>query len=344
MSTKNKKRRKKIILMMVGILAAVCAIGAVALAVFLRRGKSELEETGKYVEQAYEPLPDYRWLTKGGQMYSYRDDLINILCLGVDGRGKAEANDTYGFGPKADCIYLAVLDTENHTVKFLNISRDSKVPIRWYDSTGKELGLYDWQLGLQYTMGNGLDESCELMEEAVSRMLGGIPIHGYCALYWNGVAALQEKLGNMILEIPEELSELDPVHFPESGEHELTPEQIQIFVQGRDIDVIGSNEIRRERQQQYIHAVYQKVEQQLRKNPFSLWKMKSAVEAYLVTDLDVSEISALAWQVGTYVREFPEIVNVPGESVATEFQDEYQIDQAGLQNLIVETFYRKVGQ
>ena len=71
--------------------------------------------------------------------------------------------------------------------------------------------------------------------------------------------------------------------------------------------------------------------------------MKSAVEDYLVTDLDASEIAALAWQMGAYVREFPEIVNVPGESVATEFQDEYQIDEAGLQDLIAETFYRKVG-
>ena len=344
MSTKNKKRRKKIILTVVGLFVGICATGAVALAVFLHRGKIGLEETGKYVEQAYEPLPDYRWLTKGGQMYSYRDGLINILCLGVDGRGKAEADDTYGFGPKADCIYLVVLDTENETIRLLNISRDSKVPIRWYDSTGKELGLYDWQLGLQYTMGNGLDASCELMEEAVSRMLGGIPIHGYCALYWNGVSALQEELGNITLDVTEELSRLDSSHFPESGEQELTPEQIQIFVQGRDIKVTGSNEIRRERQQQYLRALYREVQKRVRRNLCSIWKMKSAVEDYLVTDLDTSEIATLAWQLGVRIQKLPEIVNVPGTSVATEFQDEYQIDEAGLTDLVIDTFYRKTGQ
>ena len=101
------------ILAVVGILAGICAAGAVALAVFLHRGRNKLEKTGKYTEQVVKPLPDYRCLTVGGQMYSYRDGLINILCLGVDGRGKAEADDTYGFGPKADCIYLAVLDMEN---------------------------------------------------------------------------------------------------------------------------------------------------------------------------------------------------------------------------------------
>ena len=344
MSTKNKKQKKIMILAVVGILAGICAAGAVALAVFLHRGRNKLEKTGKYTEQVVKPLPDYHWLTVGGQMYSYRDGLINILCLGVDGRGKAEADNTYGFGPKADCIYLAVLDMENRTAKLINISRDSKVPIRWFDSTGKEIGLYDWQLGLQYTMGNGLEESCELMEEAVSRMLGGIPIHGYCALYWNGVSALQEELGNITLDVTEELSRLDSSHFPESGEQELTPEQIQIFVQGRDIKVTGSNEIRRERQQQYLRALYREVQKRVRRNPCSIWKMKSAVEDYLVTDLDTDEIAALSWQLGARNWEFPEIVNVPGTSVATKFQDEYQIDEAGLTDLVIDTFYRKTGQ
>ena len=115
--------------------------------------------------------------------------------LGIDGRGKAEESTAIGFGAKADCIILATLDTKEHTLAFLNISRDSVTPCRWFDSTGKEIGLYDYQLGLQYTMGDGLETSCEYMEEAVSRMLGGIPIHGYAALYWGGVAALQEETG-----------------------------------------------------------------------------------------------------------------------------------------------------
>lgn len=56
------------------------------------------------------------------------------------------------------------------------------------------------------------------------------------------------------------------------------------------------------------------------------------------------EIAALSWQLGARNWEFPEIVNVPGTSVATEFQDEYQIDEAGLTDLVIDTFYRKTGQ
>lgn len=89
------------ILAVVGILAGICAAGAVALAVFLHRGRNKLEKTGKYTEQVVKPLPDYHWLTVGGQMYSYRDGLINILCLGVDGRGKAEADNTLWLWPES---------------------------------------------------------------------------------------------------------------------------------------------------------------------------------------------------------------------------------------------------
>ena len=63
-----------------------------------------------------------------------------------------------------------------------------------------------------------------------------------------------------------------------------------------------------------------------------------------MTDLDTSEIATLAWQLGVRIQKLPEIVNVPGTSVATEFQDEYQIDEAGLTDLVIDTFYRKTGQ
>ena len=251
------------------ILAAVLAFS-----VSLRRGQEKLKETGSYFEKAADPMPDAGQLEWNGEQYRYREGLINILFLGIDGRGKAEENSAIGFGAKADCIILVSLDTENDTFTFLNISRDAVTPIRWFDSTGKEIGLYDYQLGLQYTMGEGLETSCEYMEEAVSRMLGGIPIQGFCALYWNGVEKLHEELGPVTVEVPEELHELDPYHFLESGKMELTPEQAKIFVQGRDITKTGSNEIRLQRQQEYMRALYEKVKERVKKDPFSVFSMK----------------------------------------------------------------------
>ena len=165
--------RKLYILRAAGLLLAWALL---LLLVFLARvwqGERKLREPGAYLSGLAEPLPDPQWVSWNGKPYEYREGLINILFLGIDGRGKAEESTAIGFGAKADCIILATLDTKEHTLAFLNISRDSVTPCRWFDSTGKEIGLYDYQLGLQYTMGDGLETSCEYMEEAVSRMLGG---------------------------------------------------------------------------------------------------------------------------------------------------------------------------
>ena len=320
------------------ILAAVLAFS-----VSLRRGQEKLKETGSYFEKAADPMPDAGQLEWNGEQYRYREGLINILFLGIDGRGKAEENPAIGFGAKADCIILVSLDTENDTFTFLNISRDAVTPIRWFDSTGKEIGLYDYQLGLQYTMGEGLETSCEYMEEAVSRMLGGIPIQGFCALYWNGVEKLHEELGPVTVEVPEELHELDPYHFLESGKMELTPEQAKSFVQGRDISQTGSNEARMLRQQEYIRALYKILKEKIIRNPFSVYSMKKTVEEYLVTDLETDEILALAWQARKAMGEDIAMLSVPGVTQATQFQDEFLIDKEALEKIRVSIFYDGAG-
>lgn len=330
---------------MAGLGAAVLAAAAVFAFVCwstVRRGMEELRAPGHYTEALASPLEDPKYRMFGWEACEYKEEMINILCLGIDGRGEAEEKDNYGFGPRADCIYLASFDTAQHSLVFLNISRDSLVPIRWFDSTGQEVGLYDYQLGLQYTMGNGLDTSCELMEEAVSRMLGGIPIHGYCALYWSSVEAFQEKMGTVEVLVSKELHELDSKNFPECGRIELTPEQAKIFVQGRDITLTGSNELRMERQQMYLKAVYGKLKESVGSSPMRVFELKEAVDPYLVTDLEREELLALAWQLGQVAGTEPELLQVPGVSVETEFQDEFRIDKAGFEEVIRKIFYRDI--
>ena len=341
--TMNGKRKKwkRAAALILGVLILLAASVLLTASGMIQKGRHSLEEPGAYLEEAVQPFPDGAQISLDGEQYEYKDGLINILCLGIDGRGKAEENTEVGFGPRADCIVLAVVDTKANTLTLLNISRDTVTPIRWFDSRGKEIGLYDYQLGLQYTMGDGLGTSCEMMEEAVSRMLGGIPIHGYCAVYWGAVSALQEVTGPVTVTIPEELRELDLYHFLEGGEVELTPEQAQIFVQGRDIGQTGSNETRMLRQQEYMQAMYQKIKEKLKRNPFYIFSMEKAVEEYLVTDLEKEEILALAWQAAGTSGEELSMITVPGETVDTMFQDEFHVDQEGLSEILEEVFYEK---
>lgn len=331
------RTRNKVFLFFLGILILIIGIFTFV----TEKGKRQLNQPSAYMENLSEEMPEYQHKNVAGKNYQYKDGLINILCLGIDGRGKKEENNDYGFGQKADCIYLATFDTKKNTLTFLNISRDTIVPIRWFDSMGKEAGFYDRQINLQYTMGNGLETSCELMEETVSRLLGGIPIQGYCALYWSGVEVLQEKIGPVALEVPEELHELDLIHFLESGETVLTPEQAKIFVQGRDTTVTGSNELRMYRQQMYVKALYQKTYRTIRHRPWTIFHLWELVNDYLVTDLSREEVLSLGVQFGSKTKTASTFETVPGVSVDTDTQDVFIIDEKGMEELLLRIFYEE---
>ena len=73
MSTKNKKQKKIMILAVVGILAGICAAGAVALAVFLHRGKNrKIYGAGRETASGLS-LADGRWsdVQLPGRSYQY---------------------------------------------------------------------------------------------------------------------------------------------------------------------------------------------------------------------------------------------------------------------------------
>ena len=65
-----------------------------------------------------------------GKTYQYKDNLMNILCLGIDSRDGIAKEKTPGKAGQADCVILAVLDDEAKTIQLINISRDS-MEVMW---------------------------------------------------------------------------------------------------------------------------------------------------------------------------------------------------------------------
>lgn len=332
-------QRVRFILGGMGILLA-----AAMFTVFLmeRIGEHRLLEPKLYDgaegEEAKTEMPEILW---NGDVYGYREDLVTLLCLGIDGRETAIENTAIGFGPRADSIYLAVLDLKQEKLTLLNISRDSMTSVHMFDSLGQDVGYYEMQLGLQYANGDGLEQSCELTAAAVSRLLDGIPIHGYCALYWNGIGALHEEIGPVAVWVPEDLKSLDPVTFPESGRVKLTRKQALVYVQGRDIRVTGSNETRSLRQQEYVKALAETGRRQIRRNPLKLFPILQTVKEYMITDLTSGEFLALASRLKDWDLSSLDIRMLPGQSLPSDFQDEYWVSPGEKQELLIELFYEK---
>ncbi len=100
-------------------------------------------------------------------------------------------------------------------------------------------------------------------------MLGGIPNHGSCALILERRVGSGERRWNITLDVTG-INRLDSRIF-RKAEQELTPEQIQIFVQaGHQSD--RSNEIRRERQAAVSESPVSEVQKKFARNPCSIGK------------------------------------------------------------------------
>ena len=325
-----------------GVMLLLPAAGLLILLTMEKLGERSLLTPGQYDvaegETADTEPPEIIW---NGDVYEYRDNLVTLLCLGVDGRETAVENTAIGFGPRADSIYLVVLDLEQEKLTILSISRDSMTSVHVFDSLGQDVGYYDMQLGIQYSNGDGLEQSCELTAAAVSRLLDGIPINGYCALYWRGIAYIHEVVTPVTAWVSEELQQMNPVIFPESGEVELTAEQGLYYVRSRDIWEDGSNETRSQRQREYIKALAAKGIQEIRRDPRKIFTVLRGIEEYVVTDLDAGECLALASWLKDWDLSDLDIRTLPGESRSTDFHDEYLVSPEEKKELLIELFYEK---
>ena len=110
------------------------------------------------------------------------------------------------------------------------------------------------------------------------------------------------------------------------------------YVRKRDINVEGSNSGRMQRQVQYITALLTQVKSQMSNSMDFYGTYYPLVESDVVTDLSAAELNDMA----SYTYLTDEVVYVPGEVVPGEVNEEYHVDEAELQKLLVKMFYKEV--
>lgn len=126
-------------------------------------------------------------------------DITNILYAGVDSTGKLEASSQYGNKARADSIALVVMDEKNRRMTILSINRDTMTDIRRYTMNGNDKGLYTTHIGYAYSYGDGGKVSCESLCEAVSLLLGDIPVKRYVVTNQDSMPYINELAGGITL-------------------------------------------------------------------------------------------------------------------------------------------------
>ena len=198
-------------------------------------------------------------ITYKGKTYTYNDHLSNFLFMGIDTRGEVENQETDNTG-QADAIFLVSMDRVTEQIHVISIPRDTITEIEVFTVGGKSLGKMENHINLQFAQGDGKRESCELMEDAVSDLFGGIHIQSYCAVNMDAIPVMTEIAGNVEVTVPDNsLAEVNP-EFTEGAEVVLTKDNVEQFVRYRDIDQTQSALVRQNRQKSFLQAYMKKAQ------------------------------------------------------------------------------------
>ena len=278
-----------------------------------------------------------------GEVYQYNEDILTFLCMGVDSRSGITDTKTPGQAGQADALLLVVANPDQKAIQVITINRDTMANIVTYDTAGIYAGEEYRQITLQYAYGDGRESSCRLMEEAVSNLFYGIPIHGYGALDMQSIATLNDAVGGVEVTIPEDMTRYNS-DWTEGSRVLLQGEEALIYLQRRDFrsSELGTNIRRMERQKQYLSIFAERLKEKTKGELTFPLTLYNQVREHMVTSFSAEEITYLASTLLGYDFSLENVVSIPGESVMGEKNEEFYVDDEELRKIIIDVFYEKV--
>ena len=308
-------------------------------------GRQEEPET----RESQEPLKD-GMLRYQGKTYSYKEDVLTFLCMGIDKSGEAEASKDLHRGGQADALFLAVMDPGEKKISVIGINRDTMAELFVYDGEGNYLGREMGQIALQHAYGDGMEESCERTVEAVSNLFYGIPVHGYLAMNMDAIIPINDAVGGVDVVIGEGDENIEITSGNKrlyragwkAGETvHLEGAEAYSFVRNRDMYAPHSAEQRLERQKRYLEAFAAQAKEAVAQDLTLPAKLYGEILPYMVTDISVSEAVYLATQAVSYTFARENLYSLRGEIRMGEQFEEFYPDETALYELILQVFYEE---
>ncbi|MDF2548347.1 MAG: LytR family transcriptional regulator [Anaerosolibacter sp.] len=238
---------------------------------------------------------------------------VNVLLLGME-------------GPRSDTIVLASFDPKAKKVDLISIPRDTYYPRKGYNTADKK------KLNAVYG-----DSGAEGTMEAVSELLGGIPVHHYVKVTYSGVERIIDSLGGVKVNVPFDMVYDDPYDNPPL--HINIPKGTQVLKGKNAVHFLRfrsgypDGDLGRIRaQQQFMKASMGKV------LSFRLPVVANTVFKYVKTDMSLSEILVLAGDAVGMSLQNVETHGLPGK--ATEKGVSYFLHDLDAAKALVTEMYK----
>lgn len=276
-------------------------------------------------------------ISYNGHKYVYNEDLTNYLFLGIDSSDNVDETKYSGANGQSDAIYLVSYDRRNKSVKTLAIPRDTMTEIEVFEPDGKSRGTTTDHLNLQYAYGDGKHTSCELTRNAVSHLLYGLSIQGYCSLNLSSLPHLAELVQGVQVVVPDNsLENVDP-EFQKGATVTLNADNTEEFVRSRDIQKTGSALVRQNRQIVFLKAFAKRVQELQKEDASTVSNVYDGLKSYMVTNMTADDFVNIATASG-----LDDVTTLPGKSVKGQMYDEYHVDDDALYELMLDMFYKEV--
>lgn len=331
MTAKIRKplKHKKLIITLSVILSFVIVLTTAAV-VFVKVGEARLrekltfEDNGLTQDDAY---GDNAEVFYNGEGYIYNENLINILCIGVD-KEKSDTKDR-----QADALFLLSLDTEQDKLNVIAISRNTLADIDVYDMNNEFMASERTQICLSYVYGADDKHSTQLTCKAVSRLMYDVPINAYYTVFLNSVEGIVDAVGGVELVIPHDLTEVNK-SWKKGTLKKLNGKEALEFVRCRG----ETHAPRLERQKLFITKFASAAKKAFKNDitlPIEVFKKLSK---NTVTDIDASQVTYLVTEMAN--AKF-EMHSLKGKDGLDGVYETFEVDEKALYETVLNLFYIK---
>lgn len=235
-------------------------------------------------------------ITLKGGTYTYDHDIESYLFLGTDASGAEERQGEDYTGSMADFLLLAVFDKTAERYGFLQLDRDTMCEVTMMQTDGTGYASGELQLCTAHWYGGSQEQSCENTVEAVSKLLGGIPIDGYYNLNMEDISKLNHAVGGVEVTVRGDFSKVDP-SLKEGERVKLSDKQAYTYLHDRYGVGSETNQERMGRQEQYMQSLFSKMKETSKSDPDFVNEIYQELEDDAVTSLGGRDISRMMKQI-----------------------------------------------
>ena len=280
-------------------------------------------------------------VTHNGQNYIYKDNIETFLVLGLDKYKGADSADSHESGVQADFIILVVFDNDTKQSTAIQINRDTMTKVNKLSVGGTSVvESYTKQIALAYNYANVDNDKirCRNTKDSVEYLLNGARVDHYLALTMDAVPVSCDIVGGVEITVLDDFTGIDDTLI--KGEKvTLNGEQALRYVRARYGLEDSSNSTRMVRQQQYMKALYKKINSRIESDDEFAVRLIDTMDDYIVYDSSDKEMLDFVEKFDDY--EFVGIREIKGESKIGEEFMEFYADEESIQEIVMDLFYEQ---